>query len=102
MGWFIEVCFSLGLFVNAALFIPQSIRIMVNKDSKNVSFITFFGFLLIQLVTVLHGFLRHDYLLAYGTLVSMLTCGHVVWLIIYYRLKNKYIARKTQGVTTHV
>jgi len=85
----VELSFVLGLFINAVLFIPQCISIVVNKDSREVSFITFFGFWLIQLSTTLHGFLRKDYLLAFGTLLSMITCGLVIFCIIYYRLKNK-------------
>jgi MtN3 and saliva related transmembrane protein len=84
----IEFSFALSLFINAALFIPQCRSIMINKDSREVSFITFFGFWLIQLATTLHGFLKHDYLLAFGTLASMVTCGYVIWLIVYYRLKK--------------
>jgi MtN3 and saliva related transmembrane protein len=85
----IEISFSLGLFINAALFIPQAIRIIKNKDAKEVSFITFFGFLLIQIATSLHGFLNNDYLLTYGTLLSIVTCGTVVVLIAFYRIKNR-------------
>ena len=85
----IELSFVFGLFVNAALFIPQCISIIANKDSREVSFITFFGFWLIQLTTTLHGFLKQDYLLAWGTFISMVTCGWVIWLIVYYRYKNK-------------
>ena len=87
----IEISFSLGLFINAILFIPQAIRIVQNKDAKEVSFITFFGFLLIQLATLLHGFLRNDYLLAYGTLASIITCGLVVFLIVFYRVKSRSV-----------
>ncbi len=85
----IELVFSLGLFVNAALFIPQGIRILIKKDAKEISFITFFGFLLIQLSTVLHGYIKKDHLLAFGTLASMITCGWVVLLVLYYRLKKR-------------
>lgn len=84
----IESSFVISLVVNALLFIPQVMRIIKSKDSKEVSFITFFGFWLIQLVTALHGFLRQDYLLAYGTLASMITCGAVIWLIVLYRIKK--------------
>lgn len=83
----IEYSFVLSLFVNAVLFIPQIMRIVASKDSKEVSFITFFGFWLIQLATTLHGFIRKDYLLAYGTLASMLTCGCVILAILFYRKK---------------
>ena len=85
----VELIFGLGLFVNAALFIPQGIRILIKKDAEEVSFITFFGFLLIQLSTVLHGYIKKDHLLAFGTGVSMVTCGWVVLLVMYYRLKKR-------------
>ncbi|MCD6044866.1 MAG: Uncharacterized protein K0R48_29 [Gammaproteobacteria bacterium] len=84
----IESSFTISLVVNAALFIPQIMRILKSKDAKEVSFITFFGFWLIQLATTLHGFLNRDYLLAFGTLASMVTCGTVIWLIILYRAKK--------------
>ncbi len=85
----VEVFFALSLFINAALFIPQAMRLFAKKDSSELSFITFFGFWLIQLVTTLHGFIQKDWLLAFGTLLSMATCGCVIWLIIYYRMKIK-------------
>ncbi len=84
----VEYSFLLGLFVNAALFIPQCMRIIASKDSRELSLITFFGFWLIQLSTVLHGFIVKDYTLAFGTLVSMITCGYVIGLIVYYRIKK--------------
>lgn len=85
----VEISFALGLFINAALFVPQAFRLIKKKDSEEVSFITFFGFWLIQLTTTLHGFIRKDYLLAFGTLLSMITNGHVIWLILYYRIKSR-------------
>lgn len=88
IGNIIETIFVSGLFVNAVLFIPQFLKIIANKDSREVSFITFFGFWLIQLSIVLHGFLKHDYVLAFGTILSMITCGFVIGVIIYYRIKN--------------
>ena len=85
----IELGFTLSLFINAALFLPQAIKMVREKTSRGVSFITFFGFLLIQLWTALHGFLRKDYLLAYGTILSMVACGGVSLLIVYYRYKYR-------------
>jgi len=84
----IDFSFVIGLLVNALLFIPQAQRLMKSKDSKEVSLITFFGFLLIQSTTMLHGFIDRDFILAYGTIISMITCGFVVYLIIYYRVKK--------------
>ena len=84
----IEAGFTLSLFANAILFLPQIIRILREKTSKGVSLITFSGFWLIQLLTVMHGFLRKDYLLAYGTIFSMVMSGIVVALILSYRDKE--------------
>ena len=81
----IETIFSLGLFINAALFIPQIIQLYKTKNSKGFSIITFAGFNLIQLFTVLHGILHKDYLLISGYTLSLITCGIVTMLIIFYR-----------------
>lgn len=84
----VELVFSAALFVNALLFIPQALRIISKKNSNDVSFMTFFGFLLIQLTTVLHGLINNDLILVVGYLLSMLTCGTVVVLILFYRYRN--------------
>ncbi len=84
----IELAFSMALLVNAALFVPQIIRLYKVKDSKELSLLTFGGFLTIQLITVMHGFVVSDYLLVFGFSLSILTCGLTTWLIIWYRLKN--------------
>lgn len=89
--WFqgiIEILFSLALFVNAALFIPQAIRLLQKEDSSELSLTTFAGFNAIQLLTALHGFINHDPILTIGSLLSLLTCGIVTLLIVYYRIKN--------------
>lgn len=84
----IEFVFSLGLFINALLFIPQAIKIYREKTVTGISLITFLGFLLIQFAIVLHGIINHDYLLVCGYLISMLSCGTVVILIFIYRKQN--------------
>lgn len=81
----IEFIFGTALFINALLFIPQSIRILKERTAKGVSLFTFLGLLLIQLAIVLHGIIIHDYLLIWGYLVSMATTGTVVALILRYR-----------------
>lgn len=83
---FIETVFSLGLFLNAVLFIPQIIRLYQKKDSRELSLLTFAGFNVIQLFTILHGYINHDYLLMAGFAASFITCGIVTGMIIYYRL----------------
>lgn len=85
----IEFIFSVALLINALLFIPQIIKIFREKTAKSLSLLTFLGFFLIQLVIVLHGFINHDYLLTSGYLLSMLTCGLVVALILFYKYKRR-------------
>ena len=80
----IEFIFGSALFINALIFIPQAIRIFKGKTAKGVSLLTFNGFLLIQLTIVLHGIINQDYLLVSGYLLSMLTCGLVVFLAFNY------------------
>lgn len=91
---FIEFVFSAALLINALLFIPQIISIVRQKSAKGVSLLTFLGFLLIQLAIVLHGVIERDYLLVSGYLFSMLTCGSVVALILFYRTKKNLIGEE--------
>lgn len=85
----IEIGFSLGLFANVLLFIPQIIKLYKVKNPQGLSLLTFGGFNLIQLFTVLHGYLAKDYLLFWGYLFSMVTCGTVTVMICWYRIKNR-------------
>lgn len=85
----IEILFAAGLFTNAVLFIPQIIRLIQKKHSDDVSLITFFGFNIINLLTVLHGFIHKDYILLFGSACSFLTNTVVTILIIWYRLGKK-------------
>ncbi|EKD46098.1 MAG: sensory histidine-kinase / response regulator, partial [uncultured bacterium] len=81
----IEFIFGSALFINALIFIPQAIRIFREKTAQGVSLLTFAGFLFIQLTIVLHGIINQDYLLAAGYLLSMVTCGLVVFLTLIYK-----------------
>jgi MtN3 and saliva related transmembrane protein len=83
--YMIQYGFSISLLVNAALFIPQFITLIKKKSAAGVSLITFAGFNIIQIFTMLHGLLEHDYLLAGGYFLSIITCGSVSFLIVYYK-----------------
>ena len=92
MDWIkiaIESIFAIGLFVNAALFIPQAIRLIREKDAQELSLTTFLGFNVIQLFTIFHGILFKDWILIIGTSLSLITNGVVTYLIIDYRFKKK-------------
>jgi MtN3 and saliva related transmembrane protein len=82
---FIEVMFGLGLFFNALLFIPQALKLFKTKNSKEVSLITFGGFNIMQIFTILHGYFNGDCILMGGFLLSFIFCSIVTILIILYR-----------------
>ncbi|MBQ7674446.1 MAG: hypothetical protein IJT36_08070 [Alphaproteobacteria bacterium] len=85
LNYFIEFVFGAGLFINALLFIPQALEIYRTKDSQGQSLLTFAGFNVIQLFTIFHACIHDDHILLWGYLLSLLTCGAVTALIIYYR-----------------
>ena len=87
--WLVEFGFSISLLANALLFIPQILALIKQKSADSLSLLTFTGFNIIQLFTMLHGLLTHDFLLAGGYLLSIVTCGTVSFLIIYYRGQKK-------------
>ena len=92
MNWasaVIEVVFGCAMFINAVLFVPQIIQLVRTKRSEGVSFLTFLGFNVIQLFTILHGYLHHDMLLMIGMGISFVICGCVTGLILFYRKSDK-------------
>lgn len=84
----IKIYFTLGMFANVLLFLIQAVRLFKVKDSAGLSFITFIGFNLIQLSTILYGIIERDYLLTFGYILSFLACGMVSILILLYRKKT--------------
>ena len=84
----IQFVFTTALFTNAILFIPQTIKIFKEKDGREISLVTFGGFLLIQFTILLHGIIEHDFLLILGYAFSMLACGSVVIGALLFRKHN--------------
>lgn len=84
---FIEIGFFIGLLANALLFIPQAIKLYRLKRAEEVSFITFFGFNLIQTFTAIHAYIVHDVLLLVGSVLAIITCGTVTYFAFIYRLR---------------
>lgn len=77
--------FGAGLFINAALFIPQIVLLLKQKHADDISFTLFFGFACIQSVTIAHGYFVKDYILIVGYSLSLAMCLTISWLIFYYR-----------------
>ncbi|MCE3269184.1 MAG: hypothetical protein K0R49_1436 [Burkholderiales bacterium] len=77
--------FGISLFANSILFIPQIIKILKEKKTDEFSITTFVGFCLTQLASILYGYIQHDWLLMWGYILALITCGTVTVLIFVYR-----------------
>lgn len=80
----IHIIFGMAMFINAALFIPQAIKLLRIKQAKDLSLITFGGFCLIQASAVAYGYIQNDLYMAGIYSLSLLTCGFVTFLIFLY------------------
>lgn len=77
--------FGFSLFANAMLFVPQAIKIIKQRNANDLSFVTFFGFCLFQVIAVAYGWLKEDYIILSGYSLSLITCGCVTLLMVMYR-----------------
>ena len=84
----VAVVFGLGLVCNALLFVPQVLAVWRKKTDEGISLITFGGFSVLQMIGIVHGAYQHDLSLILGMSASLLSCGTVTALTIYYRLQR--------------
>ena len=82
----VESAFGLCWILNAALFIPQIMLLYQKKNSSEISLLMFCCFNLIQIITIIHGYIKKDYLLIFGFVLSLIASGIVTILMIVYRL----------------
>ena len=87
MKFYTDIFFMAGAFLNATLFIPQILLLYKTKQTNNLSLSMFLGFNMIQLATLLHGYMSDDPMLTFGYTLSFITCGCVTVLILLYRKK---------------
>ena len=80
--------FGLGLGCNALLFVPQVLALWRKKSDEGSSLITFGGFSVLQTIGIVHGVYQRDWSLILGMSASLLTCGSVTGLTVFYRLKR--------------
>lgn len=88
MRQIVAVIFGLGLLGNALLFVPQAIALWRKKTDEGVSLVTFGGFSVLQVVSIVHGVYEHDLALILGMSASLLTCGTVTGLTVIYRVRR--------------
>jgi len=89
MKQIVAVVFGLGLIGNALLFVPQILAVWRKKSDEGISLLTFGGFNVLQAIAIVHGFYQHDIALIQGMAASLITCGSVTFLTLYYRAKRK-------------
>lgn len=88
MKEFVALLFGLGLGGNALLFVPQILAVWRKKTDEGISLVTFGGFSLLQIIGIVHGVYQHDTSLKLGMAASLLTCGTVTILTIFYRVRR--------------
>ncbi len=84
----VAVIFGLGLICNALLFVPQVAAVWRKKTDEGISLITFGGFSVLQAIGIVHGAYQHDASLTLGMAASLLSCGTVTLLTVFYRLRR--------------
>ena len=84
----VAVIFGLGLLCNALLFVPQVLAVLRKKSDEGISLITFGGFSVLQVIGIIHGVYQHDPSLIVGMSASLLSCGSVTALTIFYRIRR--------------
>jgi MtN3 and saliva related transmembrane protein len=88
MKQIVALIFGLGLGCNALLFVPQIVAVWRKKTDEGISIITFGGFSILQAIGIVHGVYQRDLSLILGMAASLLTCGSVTALTIFYRMKR--------------
>jgi MtN3 and saliva related transmembrane protein len=84
----VAVIFGLALMGNAALFVPQAIAVWRKKSDEGISLVTFGGFNVLQVIAIVHGCYQHDTSLIVGMVASLITCGTVTSLTLFYRMRR--------------
>jgi len=84
----VAVIFGLGLGCNALLFVPQVLAVWRKKTDEGISLITFGGFSVLQAIGIVHGVYQRDWSLILGMAASLMTCGSVTGLTIFYRIRR--------------
>ena len=93
MKQIVAVIFGLGLICNALLFVPQVLAAWRKKTDEGISLITFGGFSILQAIGIVHGIYQQDPSLILGMAASLVSCGTVTALTLFYRLRRKRAAR---------
>lgn len=83
---FISYAFGVALFINALMFIPQMLSILKERSSRDVSAVTFCGFLIINLLGTAYGCIKIDYDLIIGYSISSFL--NLILVILIFKFKS--------------
>lgn len=79
-----------------AAVVPQAVAVWRKKTDEGISLVTFGGFSVLQAIGIVHGVYQHDLSLILGMAASLLSCGTVTLLTVYYRTqRRKQAARQS-------
>lgn len=84
MKAFIAIAFGFGMTLSSFLYVPQAWQIWKTRNARGISLLTFAGFNLLQFLGALHGYFQGDRALMFGMLATLVSCGAVTILIIYF------------------
>lgn len=85
----IDILYTGCWLLNALLFIPQILLLLKKKNSSEVSLLMFLCFNLVQVVSIIRGYIQLDYLTVFCFSASFITSGTITILIIIYRYRKK-------------
>ena len=83
--------FGAGQCVNALLFVPQIMKALKVKSAEELSFTMFFGFNILQMLGLLFSRAVSDHYAVVGYISSLLICGLLTSIILYYRNSKRLI-----------
>jgi MtN3 and saliva related transmembrane protein len=66
------------------------------KSDEGISLITFGGFSVLQGIGIVHGLYQRDLSLTLGMAASLITCGSVTGLTVFFRIRR--VRRAAQAV----
>jgi len=87
----------LGLGATRCCLSPRVPAVWRKKSDEGISLITFGGFSVLQAIGIVHGVYQRDLSLILGMAASLLTCGSVTALTIYYRVRRMRAAGIIDG-----
>ncbi len=92
--WLVDMVVASALFINAALFLPQIIRIYRVREANAISIGMLVGMVIVSACGTLHGHFHHQHLVLLGYLLVFFMSLAVLAMTAYYRIKASLSRKK--------